>query len=267
MTPQFEPVKEGYRIYLASSPQDDPKLKFRREVQEILHKNNGEISSVNHKYLEYLSNSLGLYRQFEEIITEEKQPYVLFKDKLKDYESAFNLAVEESYPLTANNRETLQKFQLLLGLRDEDVADIEKRFSTDLSGLGLEIFTTTKIIKNSTQNDEIKLLSDKNVDYTKLRNFLANGEWKEADMETARCMLKVAEQEEQRYLKIEDIENFPCTDLRTIDQLWVKYSDGKLGFSVQKKIYQSLGGTKEYNREVWEKFGEQVGWKKGDKWL
>ncbi|WP_287521557.1 GUN4 domain-containing protein [Okeania sp. SIO2C2] len=36
---------------------------------------------------------------------------------------------------------------------------------------------------------------------------------------------------------------------------------------MQKKIYQSLGGTKEYNREVWEKFGEQVGWKKGDKWL
>jgi hypothetical protein len=36
---------------------------------------------------------------------------------------------------------------------------------------------------------------------------------------------------------------------------------------VQKEIYQGLGGTREYNREVWEKFGEDVGWKKEGKWL
>ena len=125
----------------------------------------------------------------------------------------------------------------------------------------------SKETDEDSKNDQIELLSDKNVDYTKLRDFLANGEWKEADMETARCMLSVAGREERGYLNIKDIENFPCTDLRTIDQLWVKYSDGKFGFSVQKKIYQSLGGTRDYNREVWEKFGEQVGWKKGDKWL
>ncbi|NEQ75552.1 MAG: hypothetical protein F6K23_22375 [Okeania sp. SIO2C9] len=47
----------------------------------------------------------------------------------------------------------------------------------------------------------------------------------------------------------------------------VKYSDGKFGFSVQKKIYQSLGGTKEYHREVWEKFADKVGWRKGDELL
>ncbi len=57
---------------------------------------------------------------------------------------------------------------------------------------------------------------------------------------------------------------------RSIDQLWVKYSDGKFGFSVQKRIYQSLGGTKEYNWEIWEKFGNKVGWRKGivrQRWL
>ena len=113
--------------------------------------------------------------------------------------------------------------------------------------------------------DEIELLSDKNVDYSKLRDFLANGQWQKADMETASCMLKVAGREEQGYLEEEDIENFPCTDLRTIDQLWVKYSNGKFGFSVQKKIYQSLGGTKEYSKLIWERFVDQVGWREGDK--
>ena len=161
----------------------------------------------------------------------------------------------------------MQEIQSLLGLRDEDIANIEERFSPESSESKSEIFTEEKVIETSSQNDEIELLSDKNVDYSKLRDFLANGEWKDADMETTRCMLKVAEREEKGYLDVEDIENFPCTDLRTIDQLWVKYSDGKFGFSVQKKIYQSLGGTEEYSRKVWEKFGEKVGWIKGDRWL
>ncbi len=103
---------------------------------------------------------------------------------------------------------------------------------------------------------------------TTIENKLTKKEWKAADYETAKLMLKVAgRKEEEPYLSIQDIKNFPCTDLRTIDQLWVKYSDGKFGFSVQKKIYQSLGGKKEHNREVWEKFGEKVGWRKGDEWL
>ncbi|WP_225901131.1 caspase family protein [[Leptolyngbya] sp. PCC 7376] len=32
MTPQFYPVKEGYKILLARSLQDDPKLRYRKQV-------------------------------------------------------------------------------------------------------------------------------------------------------------------------------------------------------------------------------------------
>ncbi|MFM5887642.1 MAG: GUN4 domain-containing protein, partial [Dolichospermum sp.] len=56
-------------------------------------------------------------------------------------------------------------------------------------------------------------------------------------------------------------------DLRTIDKLWVKYSDGRFGFSVQKRIYQGLGGTREFKTEIWLKFGDKVGWRKGGSWL
>ncbi|MFM6253057.1 MAG: GUN4 domain-containing protein, partial [Dolichospermum sp.] len=55
------------------------------------------------------------------------------------------------------------------------------------------------------------------------------------------------------------------------DKLWVKYSDGRFGFSVQKRIYQGLGGTREYNQEIWLKFGDKVGWRRswwrGGSWL
>jgi serine/threonine-protein kinase len=102
---------------------------------------------------------------------------------------------------------------------------------------------------------------------SKLEDYLKNQQWQKADRETSRVMLQTMGREEDGYLTLNDIENFPCPDLRKIDQLWVKYSKGKFGFSVQKKIYQSLGGTKEYDRKVWETFGDEVGWRKGGKWL
>jgi hypothetical protein len=116
-------------------------------------------------------------------------------------------------------------------------------------------------------NEEVQLKSSCGMDYSKLRDLLKAGKWKEVDEETYRVMLAVAKREKEGWLRVEDIDNFPCPDLRTIDQLWVKYSNGKFGFSVQKLIYQDYGGTREYNREIWEKFGDEVGWRKGGKWL
>ena len=103
--------------------------------------------------------------------------------------------------------------------------------------------------------------------YTKLQNLLAVGKWQKADEETARVMLAVAKREEEGWLDEESINNFPCEDLRTIDQLWVESSNGRFGFSVQKQIYQSLGGTTEYNSRIWQTFGDRVGWRKGGEWL
>ncbi len=115
---------------------------------------------------------------------------------------------------------------------------------------------------------EIELKSPKGVDYTKLRNLLAAGKWFEADSETANVMLQVANKVELGWLDFEDIENFPCDDLRPIDQLWVKYSKGKFGFSVQKKIYvDELGGTRDYNEKIWHEFCDRVGWRKAGNYV
>ncbi|NBO32637.1 MAG: serine/threonine protein kinase, partial [Cyanobacteria bacterium WB6_1B_304] len=89
-----------------------------------------------------------------------------------------------------------------------------------------------------------------------------------ADLETEKIMLAVANREKERWLRTEDAEKFPCKELRTIDQLWLKYSRGKFGISVQQKIYQSLGGTREYNGDVWwGSMGDRVGWRQGGQWL
>ncbi|MEG4035823.1 serine/threonine-protein kinase [Microcoleus sp. w1-18aA5] len=111
------------------------------------------------------------------------------------------------------------------------------------------------------------VISAVGMDYINLRNLLAAKKWKEADEETARVMLKVAGREKEGWLDRKSIEKLPWEDLRTIDKLWVQYSDGRFGFSVQNRIYQSLGGTREYDNEFWQKFGDKVGWRKKNEWL
>jgi hypothetical protein len=80
-------------------------------------------------------------------------------------------------------------------------------------------------------------------------------------------MLQAANRTKEGWLREEDIDNFPCEDLRTIDQLWVKYSGGRFGFSVQAKIYRELGGTRQYNERVWTAFGDRVGWRVNKSWI
>lgn len=112
----------------------------------------------------------------------------------------------------------------------------------------------------STITDEDTLTSEKGVDYTQLRDFLKAGKWQEADQETSERMYEVMGRQQEGWLREEDIEQFPCGDLHTIDQLWMKYSNGKFGFSIQKTAWQQCGNPTEYDKQ-WEKFGETVGWK------
>ncbi|MCW6049961.1 GUN4 domain-containing protein [Lyngbya sp. CCAP 1446/10] len=113
------------------------------------------------------------------------------------------------------------------------------------------------------QPDSLK--SAQGVDYTYLRDLLAAEKWKEADQETLKVMLKAAGREKKGWFTRKSIDNFPCDDLRTIDQLWVKYSQGHFGFSVQKKIWLKVGGKVDIETKC--KLGDRVGWREGERWL
>lgn len=103
------------------------------------------------------------------------------------------------------------------------------------------------------------------VDYTKLRNYLAAGNWREADAETVNVMLQAAGRKAEGWIDLSSIKKFPCVDLQTIDSLWVKYSNGKFGFSVQKKIWESVGGSPNADGKIYKVFCDRIGWyEKGD---
>ncbi|MDF5717073.1 MAG: GUN4 domain-containing protein [Rhizonema sp. NSF051] len=139
---------------------------------------------------------------------------------------------------------------------------------------GLEVSALTLKIENchikyepqkTLPNVEIKASisspsSKKEVNYTRLQNFLASGNWKHADQETRLIMLNIARREKEGWLDINSISNFKSTDLRTINQLWMKYSHGHFGFSIQKSIWQDVKNNAQA-------FSYRVGWRILGKWV
>ena len=105
--------------------------------------------------------------------------------------------------------------------------------------------------------------------FQKLEAFLKAGKWRDANLETWELMKKLTKREREGWLRLEDVKNFPRDELRKMDQLWVKYSNGKFGFSVQKQIWLDLGGKLDGkpDYDTYVKLGDRVGWRRDNEWL
>jgi hypothetical protein len=106
--------------------------------------------------------------------------------------------------------------------------------------------------------------------YIQLRDLLKAGKWKEADRETADRMCEVMDRQKEGWLRPEDIKMFPSQDLQHIDHLWVTHSNGKFGFSVQKKLFLNCGpneGGFYGGSIIFNKFGDSVGWRVKGSWI
>ena len=129
---------------------------------------------------------------------------------------------------------------------------------------------TQSVIQSLKPEDDLR--SDKRIDYAHLRDLLKAEKWQEADDITLNTMLQVARRKKYGWIGMNDLRKIPHVDLRTIDALWVKYSNGRFGFSVQKKIYLLCCGKIdrrdiEYKKDSWEKFGDTVGWRIDQNWI
>jgi hypothetical protein len=98
--------------------------------------------------------------------------------------------------------------------------------------------------------------------YAELKKCMIAGDWREADQYTYRLMIQVLSKRYGGYFTSEELMTFPCKDLLQIDGLWVQHSQGRFGFSVQKKIYVACGGPLDgkYHIEPYADFFREVGW-------
>ncbi|MBL1203261.1 MAG: hypothetical protein FWK04_30395 [Nostoc sp. GBBB01] len=149
----------------------------------------------------------------------------------------------------------------------------------------IEVFPGKTLFSSDTSEEKAEdiddLSSSVGLDYTHLRDLLKAERWLEADRETTTLMLKVAGKAEKDYLDLASVENFSCSDLSTIDGLWVKYSRGRFGFAVQKGIWESIrdtsggdpvlglmiGNDNVIASETCIDFANRVGWRLKDSWI
>lgn len=106
--------------------------------------------------------------------------------------------------------------------------------------------------------DRVELKSAVGINYSTLRDLLSECRWDAAQDKTYEIIRKLVG-EDGYYLKPESITEIPCTDLITIDLLWVEYSWGQFGLSVQKEIWMSIyRGDSSFNPKNHDIFCKQV---------
>jgi hypothetical protein len=120
---------------------------------------------------------------------------------------------------------------------------------------------TKEFLHQNFPDGVVPLTSEKNVDYSFLQQLLARQDFQQADVVTIQKLCELAGKSaiERKWLYFTEIDSFPVADLQTIDQLWQIYSEGKFGFSVQRKLWLSVG--KDFTK-LWPK----IKWKDGNNW-
>jgi hypothetical protein len=118
-----------------------------------------------------------------------------------------------------------------------------------------------EFLKTYFPNGVVPLKSEKNIDYQPLQQLLAQQDFLGADVLTLQKLCEIAGEAaiKRKWLYFTEAGNLPKTDLSTLDQLWLIYSEGKFGFSVQRQIWLSLGQD---FAQLWYK----IGWKSGNNW-
>lgn len=108
--------------------------------------------------------------------------------------------------------------------------------------------TTAAANPSTSQND---------VSFDLLEQHLSAKNFRQADEETRRLLIVLAGEaaQDRGYVFFSEVQFISADALKAIDGLWRKHSDGKFGYSVQKKIWEKS------NRDF-TKFFIKVGWMK-----
>ncbi|MGJ3245760.1 MAG: GUN4 domain-containing protein [Elainellaceae cyanobacterium] len=264
------------------------KLNLYREHYQKAVKKELPLSESAQNYLNDIQRSLGLADSDvkpiqQEVINQVKAQEAEYQDRLNQYANELTRTVEREYPLSEAAQSRLAEFRKFLKLSEHDVQPIEgTAIAAFERGQDAAIHQHHDISESSTHSpasDEPSppgsddLPSTRQPDsqsppptqfagisspafttlYSDLQNQLERNLWRQADEKTFILMLQIVGRGEQ-WLSKAGLGNFPCGDLRELDRLWVEHSKGRFGFSVQRRIFESIpdGDPTE--------FGKRVGW-------
>ena len=103
--------------------------------------------------------------------------------------------------------------------------------------------------------------SECNVDYSPLQQALLEERFEDADRLTSAILRQLAgkQAEKRGYVYFSEVLSIGGLDLVTLDRLWIAYSQGRFGFTVQARLLTALNGR-------YDKLWPRIGWKKDDVW-
>ena len=99
------------------------------------------------------------------------------------------------------------------------------------------------------------------IDFGPLREHLMRLEFEQADRITSEILRQLAGGDAVRrgYVFYSEVAAMPSVDLESLDRLWLVYSQGRFGFSVQGRLLRACGGQ-------WERLWPKLGWKHEGRW-
>jgi GUN4-like len=114
---------------------------------------------------------------------------------------------------------------------------------------------------DSTITPVVSLESERNIDYSSLQSVLETQDFQSADLMTRELLCRLAGETAiaRKWVYFTEVEQFPMSDLQTIDRLWLAHSENKFGFSVQRQIWLGKGKN-------WDKLWIELGWKTDNNW-
>lgn len=103
--------------------------------------------------------------------------------------------------------------------------------------------------------------SDRGINYQTIQDSLIDQDYLTADRLSIQllCELVGPAAVQRKWLYFSEVDKVPIPDFQTLDLLWQTYSEGKFGFSVQRKLWLSLG--KDFSK-LW----DRIGWRQDNNW-
>jgi hypothetical protein len=83
------------------------------------------------------------------------------------------------------------------------------------------------------------------IDYIPLATMLATGDYEAADQFTRDNLIKIAGPGavKRGFVYWTEVKNIPSVDFATMERLWLLYSNGNFGYSVQKRVWEVESGN------------------------
>ena len=246
MVPQWFAKGTAQGLRIAKVAIGDPKRKYQVVFEELVARFGEEIGVLGLAKLRILQNQLNLDDSaVSEIKDRVLEPIRLRKEKITEYRAIFTDGVEQDgYPFDEDQLQILTDIKKMLGLLDEDVAVVEAEILAALSPIETTIEPAI-------------------VEFDRLEELLQAQKWKEANDETLRLFLVMANRKPGESLHAWMIRSFKQDDLNSIDALWSQASQGRFGLGIQGRIFSEAFDPLEMPKsEVWPLFDDLVEWRK-----